>query len=341
MRKMFLVIFAMSFILIPLNVMADSTSCKTTYPIVLAHGIAMNDIPPAIEYFNGVKKRLERNGATVFIADVDKMAATGTKAYQFAKYLNEKVFTKYDRYGKPIKKVNIIGHSHGGIYTKYAVTYSSYYSPKYGHFSWDLPNNKIASITQIDSPNQGSPCVDFALGVDDITSGLLVIGIDFLYTDVFETLFGSDESDVYSDSFANAADLSLDGASSMYASMGGNNSIPGIYCQSYHHKMKSFLGFAVPQIGVVQLMAFSMPIQCGAQTIGYRSDKGPHTPSDGGVSRKSAAWAYYRGMDDGGWLQNAGIDHCNATGQPFGFTGWFRAPDKYQDIVEDLKSRGY
>ena len=105
--------------------------------------------------------------------------------------------------------------------------------------------------------------------------------------------------------------------------------------------MKSFLGLPVAQLGVVQILALTMPIQNGAQAIGYRSDKGPHTPSDGGVSLKSAQWANFRGMDDGGWLQTAGVDHCNATGQPYGFTGWFSAPDKYQAIVEDLKSKGY
>jgi triacylglycerol lipase len=345
-KKLFLTIFGIAFLLAPLSAMAGGDTppdppCKTKYPIVLAHGIAMNDIPNVLEYFNGVKERLEENGATVFIADVDKMAATGTKAYQFANYLNDYVFKQKDRDGKSFDKVNVIGHSHGGIYSKYAVTFSSYYSNKYNRtFTWNLPKNKLASITQIDSPNEGSPGIDFALGVEGLTNGLLTYGLDFIYTDVQAALFGENESDVYCDNLTNATDLCLDGAADMYAAMGGNNPIPGIYCQSYHHKMKSLLGFAVPQLGVVQIMAFTMPIQAGAEAIGYRSDMGPHMPCDGGVSERSASWANYRGMDDGGWLQIAGVDHCNATGFPYGFTGFFSAPDKYQAIVEDLKARG-
>ena len=92
-KKLFLTIFVLAFLLAPLNAMAKGDKipdppCKTKYPIVLAHGIALNDIRfgnvLVLEYFHGVKKRLEDKGATVFIVDVDKMAATGTKAYQFA-----------------------------------------------------------------------------------------------------------------------------------------------------------------------------------------------------------------------------------------------------------------
>ncbi|MBF0202413.1 MAG: hypothetical protein HQK66_14115 [Desulfamplus sp.] len=295
----------------------------------------MNDIPNAIEYFHGIKKRLESKGATVFIAQVDKIAATGTKAYQFANYLNTQVFPR------GYAKVNIIGHSHGGIYPKYAIKFSSYTSPSYGTKTWNLPASKVASLTQIDSPNQGSPVADFALGLNGITGGLVGIGVDALYTNIFGTLFGSDESDVYVDAIANGYDLSLDGAAALYASMGGNNGIPGVYCQSYMHKMKSFLCVPIPQIGVVQILSLTMPIQCGADVIGYRSDKGPHMPSDGVVSEKSAKWANYRGMESGGLFQIAGIDHCNATGLPYGFTGFFRAPDKYESIVRDLKAKGY
>jgi triacylglycerol lipase len=295
----------------------------------------MNDIPNAIEYFNGIKARLESKGAKVFIAQVDKMAATGTKAYQFANYLNTQVFSK------GYTKVNIIGHSHGGIYTKYAIKFASYTSPKFGTKTWSLPATKVASLTQIDSPNQGSPVADFALGVNGITFGLLGIGVNTAYTTIMGAMFGSAEADVYSDSIANAKDLSLDGAATLYTKLGGNACISGVYCQSYMHKMKSLLCVGVPQIGVVQILALTMPIQCGANTINYRSDKGPHMPSDGVVSETSAKWANYRGMEDGGLFQIAGIDHCNATGLPYGFTGFFSAPDKFEAIVKDLKAKGY
>ncbi|MBF0377248.1 MAG: hypothetical protein HQK72_07170 [Desulfamplus sp.] len=334
----YLVVMSIVVLAILINVnqlFAADTSCKTRYPIILAHGIAMNDIPNAIEYFNGIKTRLESKGATVFISQVDKIAATGTKAYQFANYLNTQV------YPRGYAKVNIIGHSHGGIYTKYAIKFSSYTSPKYGTKTWSLPASKVASLTQIDSPNQGSPVADFALGANGITSGLVGIGVDTLYTTVFKTLFGSSESDVYVDALANAYDLSLDGAAALYTKLGGNSGISGVYCQSYMHKMKSFLCMGVPQIGVVQLLALTMPIQCGADTIGYKSSKGPHMPSDGVVSETSAKWANYRGMEDGGLFQIAGIDHCNATGLPYGFTGFFSAPDKFEAIVKDLKAKGY
>ncbi|MBF0204134.1 MAG: hypothetical protein HQK67_07420 [Desulfamplus sp.] len=328
-------LLAATVILCSKQTFAADISCKTKYPIVLAHGIAMNDIPNAIEYFNGVKKRLESKGATVFIAQVDKIAATGTKAYQFANYLNTQV------YPRGYAKVNIIGHSHGGIYPKYAMKFSSYKSPKYGTKTWSLSPTKVASMTQIDSPNQGTPVADFALGANGIVNGLVGTGVDTLYTTIFGALFGAGESDVYVDAMANGYDLSLDGGGALYTKLGGNSGISGVYSQSYMHKMKSMLCLPVPQIGVLQILAMTMPIQCGATTIGYRNDKGPHMPSDGVVSEKSAKWANYRGMEDGGLFQIAGIDHCNATGLPYGFTGFFSAPDKFEAIVKDLKAKGY
>jgi triacylglycerol lipase len=336
MRKTSLLVLAgifMAMIVLPVTAFAADTSCKTRYPIVLAHGIAMNDIPGAVEYFNNVKTKLESKGATVFISQVDKIAATGTKAYQFANYLNTQIFSR------GYSKVNIIGHSHGGIYTKYAIKFSSYTSPTYGSFSWNLPASRVASLTQIDSPNQGSPVADFALGANAITAGLVGYLGDTLYTDIFGFMFGEGESDVYVDALANAYDLTVDGAYYQYSALGGNSGISGVYCQSYMHKMKSLLCFAVPQIGVIQLLSLTMPIQCNADTINYK--RGPHTPSDGVVSEKSAKWANYRGMEDGGLFQIAGIDHCNATGQPYGWTGFFNAPNKYVKIVQDLKGRGY
>ncbi|MBF0397896.1 MAG: hypothetical protein HQK78_14040 [Desulfobacterales bacterium] len=311
--------------------------CQTVYPIVLAHGIAMNDIDvngtKVIDYFNNIKDALVANGATVFVAQVDKMAATGTKAYQFAKWLDTNVWSK------GYQKVNIIGHSHGGIYTKYAMKFSSYTNSKYGTFTWSLPASKVASLTQIDSPNQGSPVADFLLAVDDGSGGLVAGALNYLYAPVMNLIFGNKEGDVYVDVARNGYDLTIDGAAALYQSLGGNNGIPGVYCQSYMHKQNELLGVAIPQLGTFQLMSFTMPIQYLANLIGYKG--GPHQPSDGIVSEKSAQWANYRGMDDGGFWQAAGIDHCNATGLPFGWTGFFDAPAKYVEIVKDLKARGY
>jgi triacylglycerol lipase len=325
----------MAMLVFPFQAFSADISCKTKYPIVLAHGIAMNDIPDAIEYFNDVKKALEARGATVYISQVDKIAATGTKAYQFVKYLETQVFSKGHA------KVNVIGHSHGGIYPKYAMKFSSYTSPKYGTKTWTKPTAKIASMTQIDSPNQGTPVADFALGANTITLGLVDYIGNELYTTILGSMFGPDESDVYVDSKANAYDLTLDGGSALYKKLGGNAGISGVYSQSYMHRMKSILCLPVPQIGVLQILALTMPIQCNADTINYKSSLGPHDPSDGVVSVKSATWANFRGVDDGGIFQIAGVDHCNATGQPFGWTGFFKASDKYVNIVKNLKAKGY
>ena len=93
------------------------TSCATRYPVVLAHGMgATAKVLGIVDYWFGVEDALEDEGANVFATSVNAMDGTADKAVQFRAQVLEILAVT----GKP--KVNVIGHSHGGLYPRTAVS---------------------------------------------------------------------------------------------------------------------------------------------------------------------------------------------------------------------------
>lgn len=155
MKKLFLIL---SLILIPTFIFAGGSipKCDTKYPIVLAHGMgATDDMLGFINYWWGIENYLEDEGANVYVTKVNCMDSTYNKALQFkTQYLQILAST-----GKA--KANIIGHSHGGIYTRYAITNLGL-------------GTKVQSLTTVCSPHRGSSAADVIMGIAGDTGGWLV-----------------------------------------------------------------------------------------------------------------------------------------------------------------------
>src|SRR6185436_564648 len=87
------------------------------YPIVLAHGFSgFRNIGP-IDYFYGVKAALEKDGHRVFVSIVEPFASSATRGEQLANYIETVVLPQSGAH-----RVNIIGHSQGGLDARYAAT---------------------------------------------------------------------------------------------------------------------------------------------------------------------------------------------------------------------------
>jgi triacylglycerol lipase len=120
-----------------------STSCKTQFPIVLATGLA--DIA-----FNGIAEALRACGATVFTTEVD---ASNTSLVRGQQLLDQ---IKMIEAMAGVPKVNAIGHSQGGLDLRFVLA---------------MKPEMLASLTQVGSPNLGSPVADVAnaLGAQAVT----------------------------------------------------------------------------------------------------------------------------------------------------------------------------
>lgn len=116
-------------------------AAKTKYPIVLAHGLAgFDELFGVFEYFFGIPSELRGKGATVFVTQVSAFQSTAARGEQ----LIDQIETIAAITGKP--KVNLIGHSHGGLDVRYVAS---------------VRPDLVASVTTVASPHQGAELADF------------------------------------------------------------------------------------------------------------------------------------------------------------------------------------
>ena len=217
MKKLLCAIFLL-FMAIPAALFAggsnDSLKCDTRYPIVLTHGMgASYEIAWGIEkYWHNIPDALEDEGAEVYITSVDAMGTTAQKAWQWYQQLLQIKATT------GAAKLNIIGHSHGSVYSRYAIS--------------NFPGcaAMIASHTSIAGPHRGSALSEVVLGLisDNFLANLV---------DGFMKLIMNNNN---ADTVANLKDLTRDYMNNVF-----NPNTPnakGIYYQSYAYKIKSLLG---------------------------------------------------------------------------------------------------
>ena len=134
-----------------------------TYPIVLAHGVCRFDVlwqdllnvdnndDPVLDdkhYFKGIRTMLMKKGYSVYHSNVRWAAGVEKRAGDLEKDIKEVL----DR--TKVKKVNIIAHSMGGLDARHMLFRSRNRSKIH---------ERIASVTTIGTPHNGSPFADWCL----------------------------------------------------------------------------------------------------------------------------------------------------------------------------------
>lgn len=170
MKKVLIAIVAL-LIVLPMVSMAYSTQAATKYPIVLSHGMGANaDVFGLAQYWGGIPSAMANNGAKVYITSVDPMQAKDVKAAQWKAQVLQILAVS------GASKINLIGHSDGGLYTRYAITNLGM-------------GSKVASYTSMSSPHRGSPVADALMFVGSytgLTSESLVPLISYIHLWVFQ-----------------------------------------------------------------------------------------------------------------------------------------------------------
>ncbi len=223
MKAKFIVFILSALFVLPVSLFASGSSskCDTKYPVVLAHGFAFQaKIFGVIDYFWGIKNELEDEGADVYITSVNGMDSTANKAVSFKRQYLEILAIS----GKP--KANIIGHSHGSLYSRYAITNLGLVS-------------KVASHTSICGPHRGSSVADWVFKMVPQGSWSVVGDIsDFIYTFVF--------GDKNPNSLQNGIELTRPFMNNTFNPNTPN--VSGLYYQSYAGKVKYLANSLVLQI---------------------------------------------------------------------------------------------
>lgn len=112
------------------------------YPIVLAHGFFGFDEVGPLDYFYKVKGPLEKDGHRVFITTVDPFNSSERRGEQLKKKIEQLLRSS------GAKKVNIIGHSQGGLDARYVAA--------------KLPG-KVGAVVTVATPHRGARVADVLL----------------------------------------------------------------------------------------------------------------------------------------------------------------------------------
>lgn len=202
---------------VPAVSMAATTKCATKYPVVLAHGMgAQAVIAGFINYWGTIPSALKNNGADVYITSVNSVDSTANKGAQW----KAQVLQILALSGK--EKVNLIGHSHGCLYTRYAISNLGM-------------GSKVASHTSIAGPHRGSAMADLIMGI--LPEWLMDLGGPIV-NDIMGFIMG----DVNGDIVSNGYDLTRP---NMAIFNKNTLDVPGIYYQSYAYKITNALGGGV------------------------------------------------------------------------------------------------
>jgi len=113
------------------------------YPVVLIHGLGAKSTYGPFEYFFGLPKLLKDSKNQVFIAN---LTAWHTIEHR-AKELKQQITKAF-----PDGKVNLVGHSMGGLDARYLTSQLGL-------------ADRIASVTTIGTPHRGTSIGDIAMGV--------------------------------------------------------------------------------------------------------------------------------------------------------------------------------
>ncbi|MFT5429996.1 MAG: pimeloyl-ACP methyl ester carboxylesterase [Myxococcota bacterium] len=278
----------------------------TTYPIVLAHGMAgFNEFGP-IQYWVGVEERLRSLGYAVYVAVVDPLNGSDVRGKQLAAYIDRVLACTC------AEKVNIIAHSQGGIDSRVVVDAMGY-------------GDRVASVTTIATPHRGSLFSDIGLG---LVPGNLDPIINFLgwmlaevYTDPLEEvevratlLWMSTE---HLENFANdyPTDTSVDWIS--YAGRAGITALGWPECVD------------VPLPNPVAKAPLTLPLLATWTLLGGLAG----VDNDGLVTVDSSKWGDFRGC--------LPADHIQEIGMFIGVPQVFDHLAFFQQHVELLVARGH
>lgn len=156
------------------------------YPIVLCHGLSGFDSltlfePPRalwtpdftearddlfaaaqesegsimVNYWNGIEKALTAAGARVLTAKVPPFGAIADRAKALDTLLEAKCAQFKDRRPGERLKVNLVGHSMGGLDARYLISKLQTSKSSY----------EVVSLTTVGTPHHGSECADFVVEV--------------------------------------------------------------------------------------------------------------------------------------------------------------------------------
>tara|TARA_R110002051_G_scaffold4496_6_gene23994 strand:+ start:1296 stop:2351 length:1056 start_codon:yes stop_codon:yes gene_type:complete len=286
-----------------------SDHTKTKYPIVLAHGMGgFTKMFGLVDYFYGIPETLMSGGSQVYTTKSSSFNNSEIRGEQ----LLQKVKTISAISGSP--KVNLLGHSQGGIDVRYVAGVA----PKY-----------VASVTAISSPEQGSKTADAVmqtLSEDSLVTKAVSVFLQ-LFGGVTDIGSGTSPTELNEqEAWNTAVALSTDGAAQFNAKFPA--AMPTSYCgQPTNTEVNGIKYYSFSGVGQI-----TNGIDPSDYLLALTGTTFDNDPNDGLVSACSSRLGYVI-RDD------YSMNHLDSANQILALTAWGQ-PDPetlYRDHVNRLK----
>jgi triacylglycerol lipase len=177
---------------------------QTKYPLVLAPGVLGFDKIFGVEYWYHIPSALSGQGARVYTTTASASNDSITRGEQLLSQVNTILAVT------GAQKVNLIGHSHGGVASRYVAA---------------VAPTKVASVTTIGSPHKGTPVADDVQQILSGTAGSVVLSIINGAAKLLDALAGTNYME---NTYGELASMSTSGAAAFNAQF--PNGVPGSSC---------------------------------------------------------------------------------------------------------------
>ena len=279
--------------------MTRGTDCKTKYPIIMLHGFGFRD-ERKYGYWGRIPQALEQEGAVLFYGYQDGHATIETNAQTVKKRILEVLEETH------AEKVNIIAHSKGGLEARYVISTLGM-------------DDKIASLSTMGTPHNGSASLDRLVKISDIMPRPL---FNFIFKKIDE--FALNAGDKNPDTLSALLQFQTAEAEKFNSL---NPDSENVYYQSYAFVMKNV--FSDPFMFLTYFLVKIFE----------------HENSDGLLSPKSTHWTNFRGVYTGhGRMGISHRDEIDLRRKKFSEKkgeGVSDIVDFYVNVVKELKKMGY
>lgn len=295
-------------LLLQTNVWASSSGSSKAplegaYPIVLSHGIFGwgdsdgDGLISMLEYWGGMDRYLRQQGATVY---APQKTAANSNEYRAAELKNKLL---YYMAANNHSKVHILGHSMGGLDSRYMISNLSMRS-------------KVASLTTLNSPHRGSPIANI---IDRVVADWLKPFVGTVIDSLTALLYGYGSQE----SLEGLASLTTAGMDTFNQYTPNAN---GVKYFSYG----SYMTWADP---------IQHPLLAGLQpacAIGGQI-KGLGSRNDGLVPYESLKWGTFKGRPSTSWYVS-GLDHLQVSNTLYTGQAWFDVEDFFLSMATNAKN---
>jgi len=283
------------------------------YPIILAHGMAGFERIGSLNYFFNVAADLRARGETVVEAHVPPFESSAVRASYLSHVVDDTLA------GTGACKVNLIGHSQGGLDSRYLISSMGY-------------GDRVGGLVTVSTPHLGSPVADAALG---LLPGFSYETVNAILKALWSVTTPPDDPSLR----ASLVQLSrpnmarsfnpnnLDDPRVRYYSVAGRSAarVASAECANSAWPNSSRIDLLDP------LLAVAEPVFSATSASALFPD-----PNDGLVTVESARWGKFLGC--------VPADHLDEVGQ-LGHTSpdllsGFNHKDLYRRIVEELRRDG-